>query len=174
MSTNFNLRRLMNEVKGLANNEKANSLYFKIEQAGDNMYHWHGVIYGPDDSLYQGYAFKVDIELPNDYPEKALVIKFVTPIQHVNVNKDGNICMDILKKEWASTLNMTTILISLVSLLNNPNTEDPFNHELAELYKNNKSDYEKKIRYSCKKYGIPKTPNNQPSNQLNGTRITSV
>lgn len=161
MSNNGNLRRLINEVKLLARNEKVNSVYFKIDQVGENMYHWEGIVYGPDDSLYQGYGYKVDIELPNDYPQSALKIKFVTPIQHINVNKDGNICMDILKNEWTSTQSMTSVLISLVSLLSNPNTEDPFNSDLAELYNSDKKAYEKKIKSHCKKFGIPKVTKNE-------------
>jgi len=167
MRNNGNLRRLINEVKLLSQNEEGNSVYFKIGQVGENMYHWEGIVYGPDDSLYQGYGYKVDIELPNDYPQSALKIKFVSPIQHINVNKDGNICMDILKNEWTSTQSMSSVLISLVSLLSNPNTDDPFNPELADLYNSNKDTYKKKIKSHCKKYGIQRITKNE-------TKIDSI
>jgi ubiquitin-protein ligase len=155
MSNISNLRRIINETKKLKTDENDNSVYFKVSQVGDNMYHWEGQVYGPIDSLYQDYGYKVDIELPADYPQSALKIKFITPMQHVNVNKDGNICMDILKDKWTSTQCISSILISLASLLRDPNTTDPFNPDLADLYEKDKKEYEKKIRNFCKRHGIP-------------------
>jgi len=81
-------------------------------------------------------------------------MKFITPIQHVNVNANGDICMDILKNKWSSALNIRTVLISLISLLSQPNTEDPLNSELAELYRTNKDAYVKKIKIACRKQAI--------------------
>lgn len=154
MNKTANLRRIMNEIKQIKENAEADSKLFTLTQLDQNMFHWEAIIYGPADSLYEGYQFKLDIQLPDNYPQSPLNMKFVTPIQHVNVNVKGDICLDILKNNWSAALNIRTVLISLISLLDKPNTEDPFNPDLAELYRTNKKKYVEKIKSACEKQAI--------------------
>ena len=115
----------------------------------ENMYHWKVLLNGPQDSLYEGYQFELDVKLPNDYPFSAPKVKFVTPIQHVNVNERGDICLDILKDKWAASQNIKTVMLSIILLLSDPNPTDPFNSDLAHLYRTNHKEYVKKIKSSC-------------------------
>lgn len=149
------LRRLMNESTQIDKQKKEDSGMFEIRRVGEDMYHWEATLYGPKDSLYQGYQFEVDIQLPANYPTSPMTVKFSTKIQHANVNNNGDICLDILKNQWVSTLNIRTVLISLISLLSDPNLDDPLNSELAELYRTNTKEYEKRIRDACKKFANP-------------------
>lgn len=150
MNSTSNLRRIQNEVKTLKSNTEEYGKMFSVNMVGDDMYHWHAILIGPQDSLYQGYNFKLDIVLPVDYPYSPPRVKFITPIQHVNVNNDGDICLDILKNNWIPSQNIRSILISIRLLLAEPNPEDPFNSDLATLYRTNKDNYIKKIKKSCK------------------------
>lgn len=153
MSKQTNFRRLLNECKKITESAEDDKSMFILVKVGDNMFHWKATIFGPKDSLYEGYQFEVDIVLPNDYPTSAPQIKFITPIKHFNVHDtSGNICMDILKNKWSPALNMQKILISLISLLNDPNPEDPLNGNLADVYRKNVKAYEKIVRDSCEKY----------------------
>ena len=152
MTTLGNLRRLQNEVKKYRSVATEYESYFQLNMIGDDMYHWEATLYGPIGSIYEGYKFKLDIKLPNDYPYHAPSVKFITPIQHVNVNSSGDICMDILKNNWSTTQNMTTITMSIISLMSDPNLDDPFNHDLANLYKKNQKEYLRKIKDCCEKY----------------------
>jgi ubiquitin-conjugating enzyme E2 C len=61
-------------------------------------------------------------------------VKFVTPCFHPNVDEHGNICLDILKEKWSAAYSVTTVLISLQSLLGEPNNESPLNNVAAELW----------------------------------------
>jgi len=151
-----NFRRIINETKRLEQDKETNREFFTVSQVDDDMFHWEATIYGPVDSLYQGYGFDLDIKLPDDYPNSPINIKFTTPIEHVNVNKKGDICMDILKTEWSSALNIGTLLLSVISLLSSPNIKDPLNSDLAELYRKNQKTYERKIIAACKAHGKPK------------------
>lgn len=144
-----NLRRIHNEVKELKQQSISESNMFMIDMIDDNIYHWQAIIYGPEKSLYEGFEFKVDIQLPENYPNSPLTVKFITKIQHVNVNNDGDICLDILKTAWRPTLTIYSVLVSLILLMCQPNPDDPFNSELAELYRTNKKAYEKKIKKTC-------------------------
>jgi ubiquitin-conjugating enzyme E2 C len=63
----------------------------------DNIMLWTATISGPDSSVYQGMTLKLSIAFSDQYPHKAPVVKFTTPLFHPNVDQEGNICLDILK-----------------------------------------------------------------------------
>jgi len=144
-----NLRRLLNEVKQIKNCVSEYHNMFELSMVGDDMYHWKTIINGPEDSLYHGYKFEVDIQLPVNYPFAPPKVKFITPIQHVNVNSTGDVCLDILKNNWAPSQNIHSVILSLRLLLSNPCIDDPFNHDLAQLFIINQDDYIKKIIKYC-------------------------
>ena len=50
-------------------------------------------------------------------------MKFRTPIYHANVRSDGYFCTDILHSGWSSALSASTILLSVISLLNDPEAD---------------------------------------------------
>lgn len=108
---------------------------------GNNLFEWVGTIIGPDGTPYAGGVFGVCIRFPPTYPFKPPVIKFTTRIFHPNVNSHGDICLDILQKEWSPALTIANVLVSIGSLLNDPNPEDPLVPEIAELYKNKPHEY---------------------------------
>ncbi|XP_031230853.1 ubiquitin-conjugating enzyme E2 C-like isoform X2 [Mastomys coucha] len=48
----------------------------------------------------------------------------------------GNICLDMLKDKWSVLYDVRTILLSIQSLLGEPNIDSPLNTHAAELWKN--------------------------------------
>lgn len=152
MSKTTNLRRLQNEVKRLGEQQESYKNMFHLTMVDDNMFHWNVTLYGPEDSLYEGYQFNLDMLLPSDYPFSPPRVKFLTPIEHVNINKNGDICLDILKSEyWTASQNIITVMISIRVLLSNPNPDDPFNSELAALHRSNYDEYVRRIKSSYEK-----------------------
>lgn len=99
-----------------------------------NILKWYGTIEGPADTPYQGLKFKISLEFPANYPYTAPSIKFVSPMWHPNVDMSGNICLDILKEKWSAIYNVQTILLSLQSLLGEPNNKSPLNAQAAQLW----------------------------------------
>jgi ubiquitin-conjugating enzyme E2 D len=103
----------------------------------NNMYHWSAMIYGPSDTPYEGGIFKLNIIYPQTYPFKPPKINFVTKVYHPNIDTSGNICLDILKDKWSPALTISKILLSICSLMDEPNPDDPLMPEIAKEYTNN-------------------------------------
>ena len=99
--------------------------------------HWVATIMGPTETPYQGGVFFLDIVFPDNYPFKPPKIKFVTKIYHPNISKNGLICVDILKHNWSPALTISKVLLSICSLLTDPNPDDPLEPDIAYEYTNN-------------------------------------
>uniref|UniRef100_A0A8C5R988 Ubiquitin-conjugating enzyme E2 C n=1 Tax=Leptobrachium leishanense TaxID=445787 RepID=A0A8C5R988_9ANUR len=102
----------------------------------DNLFKWIGTIDGAVGTVYEDLRYKLSLEFPSGYPYNAPTVKFVTPCFHPNVDSHGNICLDILKDKWSALYDVRTILLSIQSLLAEPNNESPFNLNAAELWRN--------------------------------------
>lgn len=112
----------------------------------DNIYVWDAIIMGPEDSPYQCGIFNLIIEFNKGYPFKPPIARFTTPIYHPNVDRDGNICLDILKKQWSPALKISDFLMSIRSLLDDPNPDDPLNAEAANLYVQDRVAYDRRVQ----------------------------
>jgi len=114
--------------------------------AAADMFHWNAKIMGPVDSPYAGGVFNLVINFPANYPFRAPKIRFTTKIYHCNVNKGGAICLDILDSHWSPALTIAKVLLSICSLLTDPNPDDPFVPEIAHLYKKNRHQHDEYAR----------------------------
>jgi len=109
---------------------------------GENIYLWDAMIIGPTGSPYSGGVFNLEIHFPTDYPFKPPKIVFTTKIYHPNISANGAICLDILKDQWSPALTVSKTLLSICSLLNDPNPKDPLVPDIANLYITDKERYE--------------------------------
>ncbi|PWA19712.1 hypothetical protein CCH79_00006885, partial [Gambusia affinis] len=103
--------------------------------AGPVVFHWQATIMGPSDSPYQSGVFFLTIHFPTDYPFKPPKVAFTTKIYHPNINSNGSICLDILRSQWSPALTVSKVLLSICSLLCDPNPDDPLVPEIAHTYK---------------------------------------
>jgi ubiquitin-conjugating enzyme E2 D len=133
--------------KGVLQNCSANPI-------NDDLFHWEGSIIGPPDSLYEGGFFKLDIIFQNNYPFQAPIVTFRTKVYHPNISSTGSICLDILKGEWSPALNITRVLLSISSLLTDPNPNDPLSAEPATLYRTDRDKYNKTVREWVRRYAM--------------------
>jgi ubiquitin-conjugating enzyme E2 D len=141
MSAIRRIKKEINDLKSETTVDPQNAV-FSISPSEDNMFLWSGYIFGPSDSPYQGGVFKIKIEFPHNYPFKPPHIYFETPIYHPNIGSNGNICLDILKNKWTPVLDIFKVLLSISSLLTDPNPDDPLSPEVALVYLHDKSQFE--------------------------------
>ncbi|KAM0899336.1 hypothetical protein ACQ4PT_021357 [Festuca glaucescens] len=103
---------------------------------GDNIFQWIGTIDGSAATVYEGTSYRLALAFPSDYPYKPPKVRFETPCFHPNVDTHGNICLDILQDKWSSAYDVRTILLSIQSLLGEPNNDSPLNTQAAALWAN--------------------------------------
>ncbi|KAL6736986.1 hypothetical protein Aduo_010667 [Ancylostoma duodenale] len=121
---------------------------------GDDLFHWQATIMGPPESPYQGGVFFLTIHFPTDYPFKPPKVAFTTRIYHPNINSNGSICLDILRSQWSPALTISKVLLSICSLLCDPNPDDPLVPEIARIYKTDRDRYNQLAREWTQKYAM--------------------
>ncbi|KAF7984122.1 hypothetical protein HWV62_16750 [Athelia sp. TMB] len=109
----------------------------------DSLFIWKGSIPGPAGSPYEMGVFGVDVVLGTDYP-----------IYHMNVSDRGQICMDILKNNWSPALSLFKVMLSLSSLLTDPNPLP----SIATEYIRNRAQHDKTARHWTSLYAKPPAP----------------
>ena len=79
----------------------------------DSLFFWEAIIFGPEDTIWEGGIFMLTLEFSEDYPNKPPKVKFTTKMFHPNIYNDGSICLDILNTNWSPIYDVTSILTSI-------------------------------------------------------------
>lgn len=135
--------------------EKTKGIRVEYENEG-NLFKQTGYIDGPKDSPFEHGVFELSIHVPPDYPFRAPDVKFKTPVFHPNINDSGSICVDILKDQWAPVLTIKSVLLSIQTLLDDPNPKDPLDPSAAKLFTEDLEAYKKKVTEYTWTYAVPK------------------
>ena len=112
----------------------------------NNVMAWQAVIFGPDDTPWEGGTFKLLMEFTEEYPNKPPAVRFLSHIFHPNVYGDGKICLDILQNQWSPIYDIAAILTSIQSLLSDPNPASPANSEASNLFERDRREYNRRVR----------------------------
>ena len=140
--------RLNNELKKI--NTGGYESMFKVSIVNENIFDWIIEINGPHSTLYAGYKFAISVKIGKNYPSDPPSVKCITKIKHLNINEFGDICLDILKTDgWSSTKTIVSIATSIISLLADPNPDDPLDSDLCHIYRSSPEVYRDIIIESC-------------------------
>jgi len=154
---------LRNQLKELDKNPVDG---FSIGLAEDDIYEWKVMMEGPAGTPYEGGMFPCSLRFPTEYPNKPPVMKFLTPgFWHPNVYPDGKVCVSILheakedqfnqqekmSEKWRPILGVGAVLLSVQSMLSDPNFESPANIDASIEMKNNPQAYKRRIRQMVRK-----------------------
>ena len=160
----MNSKKYSTEIlkKQLQDLMKSTDLGFSVGLVDDNdFYKWTVCFTGPEDTLYEGGFFKAILTFPDDFPQNPPEMKFITEMWHPNIYQDGRVCISILhppgtdrfneqesaEERWRPVLGVEQILVSVVSMLNEPNCDSPANIDATVQFRDHKDDYKKKVRH---------------------------
>jgi ubiquitin-conjugating enzyme E2 D/E len=135
--------RIKKELNILVNDPPLNFIGGPINE---DIFHWEIIITGPTGSDYEGGIFRMDIQFASSHPFNPPKVIFTTKIFHPNIFPDGAVCMDILKDTWTSSIQISTLLVSICSLLFDPNPDHAANFDAAQCYRSDHERYKKEVR----------------------------
>lgn len=142
------LRRIRNEIKEMKDDPPPRC---SAQPIGQDLFNWTGTIKGPIGTPYENGTFRLNIVLPDNYPYSPPGVNFITQVYHPNIS-DGHICLDILSSNWAPALTIGKVLLSISSLLSDPNPFDPLDSRIACEYQHNREQFNRKARQWTQKY----------------------
>jgi len=130
-----------------------------------DIFRWEVLIIGPPDTYYEGGFFKAHLTFPKDYPLKPPKMKFITEVWHPNVDcKTGDVCISILhdpgedkwgyerpEERWTPVHTVETIIVSVISLLADPNEQSPANVDAAKEWVENRAEFKRKVARCVRK-----------------------
>ncbi|KAH7337504.1 ubiquitin-conjugating enzyme/RWD-like protein [Rhizoctonia solani] len=155
------LKRIQKEMKDLQNEDMGG---ITLAPSDHSLFEWTGTLPGPEGSVYEGGEFHVEISLPPDYPFHSPRLRFKTKIYHMNINDQGGICLDILKNAWSPALSLYKVMLSLSSLLTDPNPNDPLVPTIANEYTRRRKVHDSNARRWVQLHAQPiKAPAPPPS-----------
>ncbi|KAM3186786.1 Ubiquitin-conjugating enzyme E2 G2 [Hymenolepis weldensis] len=151
------LKRLTAEYKQLSRSAPEGIMAGPVDDS--NFFEWEALIVGPNDTPYQGGLFSARLTFPPDYPHSPPAMRFVTKIFHPNIYLDGRVCISILhpagsdpigyedaSERWSPVQSIEKILLSVVSLLSEPNCDSAANLDAAILWRQNREKYDEIVR----------------------------
>ncbi|KAF7701740.1 Ubiquitin-conjugating enzyme E2-17 kDa [Cucumispora dikerogammari] len=146
----------LKEIREL-NGGNEESLFFAEPINPNDITVWRAVLFGPPGTPYEGGTFYLLINIPSGYPFDPPKFQFKTRIFHCNI-RDGEICLDILKNSWSSALSISKVILSISSLLSDPNPDDPLDSNAANLYNKDRKAYNAKAAEWTKIYATEQQP----------------
>lgn len=142
MSTLGAAKRLRKELQNLeraaASGDPDDKDVYLRPSSSASILRWSALIKGPPDTPYEGGIFRVTIKCTPDYPLAPPTITFQTKIFHPNVHfRTGDVCLDILKKEWSPAWGLQAACRAVLALLSDPDADSPLNCDAGNMIRGN-------------------------------------
>ena len=147
------IKRLSAEYKQIINDP---NYFYSVTQPESNFFVWNILLIGPPDSPFENALLECQLTFPPTYPNRPPEFKFLTKFPHPNVYTDGRICISILhegkdefeyehiSERWNPSHSVNSIMMSILSILAEPNLDSPANID-AKLEYDNFEEYKAKI-----------------------------
>jgi len=128
-----NLKRLLKDVAEVLKNPLHSNGIFYVHDEQD-MFKGYAMIIGPEGTPYEGGYYFFKFKYSSEYPYKPPKVDYCTNDGRTRFNpnlyKCGKVCVSILNtwkgETWTSCQNIRSVLLTLVTLLNNnPLTNEP-------------------------------------------------
>ncbi|KAF2496808.1 ubiquitin-conjugating enzyme [Lophium mytilinum] len=155
-------KRLFKEYRGLSSDPPEGITAGPVTE--DDMFLWEALIQGPEGTPFEGGIFPAELKFPKDYPLAPPTMRFTCEMWHPNVYQNGTVCISILhppgddpnhyehaSERWSPIQSVEKILISVMSMLAEPNDESPANVDAARMWRERRKEYERIVRGNVRK-----------------------
>ncbi|XP_068810770.1 ubiquitin-conjugating enzyme E2 G2 isoform X2 [Struthio camelus] len=137
----------------------------------ENFFEWEALIMGPEDTCFEYGVFPAILSFPLDYPLSPPKMRFTCEMFHPNntglvtrgiqaakvlVYPDGRVCISILHapgddpmgyessaERWSPVQSVEKILLSVVSMLAEPNDESGANVDASKMWREDREQFNK-------------------------------
>ena len=92
---------------------------------------------GEKESLWHRGIYQFKLAVPFNYPHEPPKATCLTKIYHPNIDREGAVCLNILRADWKPVLGVNAVILGLIFLFIEPNPTDPLNLEAAEVLRSN-------------------------------------
>ncbi|KAF7474125.1 Hypothetical predicted protein [Marmota monax] len=109
---------------------------------------------GPEDTCFEFGVFPAILSFPLDYPLSPPKMRFTCEMFHPNIYPDGRVCISILHapgddpmgyessaERWSPVQSVEKILLSVVSMLAEPNDESGANVDASKMWRDDREQF---------------------------------
>ncbi|WRT67929.1 uncharacterized protein IL334_004903 [Kwoniella shivajii] len=136
----------------------------------DDLTNMEGWVQGPGGTPYEGGYFRIRFSFGPEYPNLPPKCTMITKIFHPNISKNGEICVDTLKKSWNKSYGVGHVLVTIKCLLIYPNPESALDEEAGKQLL---ADYDGYCKYARLMTSIHATPKLPPLEFRNSTACSN-
>jgi len=143
------LKRLLREYRDLSSNPPDGIIAGPVSE--ENFFVWEASLVGPEGTSYEYGVFTALLTFPYDYPLNPPKMVFREKLFHPNIYPNGEVCISILhapgddpaayelsSERWSPVQSVEKILLSVVSMLAEPNIESPANVDAAKMWRDDR------------------------------------
>lgn len=150
-------KRLLKEYQQLSRDPPPGVVAGPVSE--EDLFVWDCLLEGPDGTPYENGVFSATLKFPLDYPLSPPLLKFTPPLLHPNIYADGTVCISILhppgedpnqyerpEERWSPVQSIEKILLSVISMLAEPNPESGANIDACKLWRDHREEYDNQVR----------------------------
>lgn len=141
-------RRLNAEWKKME--ENPNEKFF-IETRDNDLTWILRLLIDNESCCYHEGCYSVILTFPAEYPFKPPHVKFNPPPYHTGIHQEtGEVCVDLLKKEWGPVRNVNWIMETLYNMFITEGSENELNSDILNEKMNNYKLFCEKVKKQIK------------------------
>ncbi|RKP30031.1 ubiquitin-conjugating enzyme [Metschnikowia bicuspidata] len=150
-------KRLLKEYQQLARDPPPGIVAGPTSEG--NLFEWDCLLEGPEGTPYENGVFSATLKFLHDYPLSPPELVFEPPVLHPNVYADGTVCISILhppgedphqyerpEERWSPIQSVEKILLSVMSMLAEPNPESGANIDACKLWRDDRDAFHREVR----------------------------
>lgn len=103
------VKRIVKELVSLTTDSPCEGI--RVEFSEENLTEVRAELDGPSGTPYEGGVFKMKLLLGGDFPNAPPKGYFLTKTFHPNISENGEICVNVLKKDWRPELGVRHVLL---------------------------------------------------------------